>query len=199
MRQFLDVAEAYPDAIVFFRCGDFYEMFFESAVLAARLLDLTLTSRDKGKEDAVPMCGVPHHAARGYVARLTELGHKVVIVDQVEDPRHAKGLVKREVVRVVTPGVMLDDEVLEPKTARYLAAVVPPTSSSMGPAPSKPGKGKPAKAGDEKAPGWGLAYLDVTTGEFHATELASPEALTDELMRAQPCEMLASDADLDEG
>src|SRR5688572_13018457 len=140
MRQFLDVKEQYPDAIVFFRLGDFYEMFFEDAVVAARALDLTLTTRDKGREDAIPMCGVPHHAARGYIARLTDLGHKVVLVEQVEDARFAKGLVKREVVRVITPGVQLDDEVLEPKTARYLAAI------SLDP---------PA-----------LAYLDVTTGEF---------------------------------
>src|SRR5688572_11043826 len=163
MRQYLDVKDRHPDGIVFFRLGDFYEMFFEDAVLGARLLDLTLTTRDKGKDDAVPMCGVPHHAARGYVARLAELGHKIVICEQVEDPRQAKGLVKREVVRIVTPGVMLDDEVLEPKAARYLSAVVP---------------GEAAR--------WGLAYLDVTTGEFHATELASVEALADELARTQP-------------
>src|SRR5205085_6963042 len=123
MRQFLDIKERYPDAIVFFRLGDFYEMFFEDAVVAAGLLDLTLTTRDKGKDDAVPMCGVPHHAARGYVARLTELGHKVVICEQVEDPRLAKGIVKREVVRVVTPGIVLDEDVLDAKSARYLAAI----------------------------------------------------------------------------
>src|SRR5689334_10007254 len=125
MRQYLDVKDRYPDAMILFRLGDFYEMFFEDAVAGARMLDLTLTTRDKGKEDAIPMCGVPHHAARGYIAKLTELGHKVVLVEQTEDPRHAKGLVKREVVRVVTPGVMLDDEVLEPKAARYLAAIAP--------------------------------------------------------------------------
>jgi DNA mismatch repair protein MutS len=179
MRQFLDVAEAYPDAIVFFRCGDFYEMFFESAVIAARVLDLTLTSRDKGKEDAVPMAGVPHHAARGYVAKLCELGYKVVICEQVEDPKLAKGLVKREVVRVVTPGVVLDDEVLEPKTARYVAAVVPDHGG-----------------GRAKASAWGLAYLDVTTGEYHATQLPSIEALCDELARVQPREVLAAAGDL---
>ncbi|HLL21213.1 MAG TPA: hypothetical protein VK427_03730, partial [Kofleriaceae bacterium] len=87
MRQYLDVKERYPAAIVFFRLGDFYEMFFEDAVIGARLLDLTLTTRDKGKDDAVPMCGVPHHAARGYIARLTELGHTVVLCEQVEDPK----------------------------------------------------------------------------------------------------------------
>ncbi len=168
MRQFLDVKDQYPEAIVFFRLGDFYEMFFEDAVVAARALDLTLTTRDKGREDAIPMCGVPHHAARGYIARLTELGHKVVLVEQVEDPRHAKGLVKREVVRVVTPGVMLDDEVLEPKSARYLAAIAP----DLG--------------------GWGLAYLDVTTGEFRATTVPSTAALADELARVAPREVLAT-------
>src|SRR6266852_6329125 len=97
MRQYLDVKDRHPDAIIFFRLGDFYEMFFEDAVLGARLLDLTLTTRDKGRDDAVPMCGVPHHAARGYIAKLTELGRRVVIVEQVEDPKLAKGLVKREV------------------------------------------------------------------------------------------------------
>src|SRR5512134_1626715 len=144
MRQFLEVKDRYPEAIVLFRLGDFYEMFFEDAVVAARLLDLTLTTRDKGKDDAVPMCGVPHHAARGYVARLTELGHRVVICDQVEDAKLAKGLVKREVVRIVTPGVVLDEEALSPKTACYVAAIA----------------------------GQGLAYLDASTGEFRATELA---------------------------
>jgi len=122
MRQYLDVKDKHPDALVLFRLGDFYEMFFEDAVIGSRLLDLTLTTRDKGKEDAVPMCGVPHHAARGYIAKLTELGHRVVMVEQVEDPRLAKGLVKREVARIITPGVVLDDEVLEPKLPRYLAA-----------------------------------------------------------------------------
>src|SRR5438132_6663427 len=184
MRQYLDVKEAYPVAIVFFRLGDFYEMFFEDAVVGAKLLDLTLTSRDKGKDDAVPMCGVPHHAARGYVAKLTELGHKVVICEQVEDPSIGspareraggpKGLVKREVVRIVTPGVVLDDDVLDPKLPRYVAAVVP------GP-----------KGGDV-----GLAYLDATTGELCATELAAG-ALCDELVRVAPREVLAAADELD--
>src|SRR5687767_15483215 len=87
MRQYLDVKDRYPDAIVFFRLGDFYEMFFEDAVIASQVLDLTLTTRDKGRDDAVPMAGVPHHSARAYIARLTELGHKVVLCEQVEDPK----------------------------------------------------------------------------------------------------------------
>ena len=175
MRQYLDVKERYPDAIVFFRLGDFYEMFFEDAVLAARLLDLTLTTRDKGKEDAVPMCGVPHHAARGYLAKLTDLGHKVVICEQVEDPRLAKGIVKREVVRIITPGVVLDDDVLDPKLPRYLAALVP--------------------AGTKGNPQVGLAYLDATTGELFATELQVSSVL-DELVRVGPREVLADAAQL---
>ena len=166
MRQYLDVKDKHPDAIVMFRLGDFYEMFFEDAVVGARLLDLTLTTRDKGKDDAVPMCGVPHHAARGYIAKLTELGHRVVMVEQVEDPKLAKGLVKREVARIITPGVVLDDEVLDPKLPRYLAALVP---------------------GDRAI---GLAYLDATTGELCATELAMAEVV-DELVRVAPREVLA--------
>src|SRR5688572_33258596 len=109
MRQYLDVKDRHPDGIVFFRLGDFYEMFFEDAVLGARLLDLTLTTRDRGHADAVPMCGVPHHAARGYIAKLTELGYKVVMCEQVEDPELEKGLVEREVVRIVQAGYILVD------------------------------------------------------------------------------------------
>jgi len=165
MRQYLDVKDKHPDAIVLFRLGDFYEMFFEDAVVGARLLDLTLTTRDKGKDDAVPMCGVPHHAARGYIAKLTELGHRVVMVEQVEDPRLAKGLVKREVARIITPGIVLDDEVLEPKLPRYLAALVPSKDLV------------------------GLAYLDATTGELRATELSITE-VNDELVRVAPREVL---------
>ena len=180
MKQFLSIKADHPDGIVFFRLGDFYEMFFEDAVVAAQKLDLTLTTRDKGKEDAIPMCGVPHHAARGYIAKLNELGHTVVLVEQVEDPRQAKGLVKREVVRIITPGVVVDDDVLEPKEARYVAAL---------------GAGK---ADD----GWayGLAYLDVSTGEFRCTQLASLEDLVGELARVEPREVLvASDLVADRG
>jgi DNA mismatch repair protein MutS len=172
MRQFLQVKAEHPDAILFFRLGDFYEMFFEDAVLTAGLLDLALTSRDKGREDAVPMCGVPHHAARGYIAKLTELGHKVVLCEQVEDPRQAKGLVRREVVRIVTPGIVLDDEILEPKAARYVAAVVE------------------TRAGAD----YGLALLDVSTGEFRVTGLDTLDEVAAELARAEPREVLVGEA-----
>ena len=104
MRQYLEIKARYPDCILFFRMGDFYEMFFEDAVLASKLLEITLTSRDKGKEDSVPLCGFPWHAASSYIAKLIAKGHKVAVCEQMEDPRLAKGVVKREVVRVVTPG-----------------------------------------------------------------------------------------------
>jgi len=167
MRQYLEIKAQYPDAIVFFRLGDFYEMFYEDAVYASRVLSLTQTTRDKGKENPVPMCGVPHHSARGYIARLTELGHRVAICEQLEDPKLVKGLVKRGVVRIITPGVILDEESLEPRTPNYVAAV----------------------AGDSRD-GFGLAFIDVTTGDFRATLAATTEGLLDELARVDPREIL---------
>lgn len=198
MRQFLDIKDRHPDAIVFFRLGDFYEMFFEDAVVAAGLLDLTLTTRDKGKVDAVPMCGVPHHAARGYVAKLTDLGHKVVICEQVEDPKVAKGLVRRDVVRIVTPGVVVDEDALDPKAGRYVAAVVRAAPPAAPPAPVARGARKPPPE-PAPEPRFGLAYLDVTTGEFRATELATAAATVDELARVGPREVIVAADELAPG
>ncbi|MGN6105766.1 MAG: DNA mismatch repair protein MutS [Kofleriaceae bacterium] len=198
MRQYLDVKDRYPDAMIFFRLGDFYEMFFEDAVVGARLLDLTLTTRDKGKDDAVPMCGVPHHAARGYVAKLTELGHTVVMCEQTEDPKLAKGLVKREVVRIVTPGIVLDDEVLDPKLPRYVVALVPagrPPARAAASASAAPSETRRESVAVNEM--CGLAYLDATTGELAATEL--PLAMiADELVRIAPREVVCHAAHLDE-
>jgi DNA mismatch repair protein MutS len=191
MRQYLDIKEQYPDAIVFFRLGDFYEMFFDDAVIAARLLELTLTTRDKGKDDAVPMCGVPHHAARVYIAKLTELGHKVVLCEQTEDPKLAKGLVKREVVRIVTPGVVLDDDVLEPKLPRYLAALVP----GPDPDPSTPVRDArngapralaPMLVGDDAAPS-----TDAQRGRSRRTGPGKPPPHGDAAARREPLVGLA--------
>src|SRR3569833_855923 len=123
MRQYLDVKARYPDAILFFRLGDFYEMFYEDAAYVAGALNLTLTSRDKGKADPVPMCGIPYHAARGNLARLTELGHRVAICEQMEDPRAARGIVRRVVFRVVTPGVILVVVSLVPLRPCFASAV----------------------------------------------------------------------------
>jgi DNA mismatch repair protein MutS len=176
MRQYLDVKARYPDAIVFFRLGDFYEMFYDDAVYVARALNLTLTTRDKGKEkdEAVPMCGVPHHAVRSYLAKLNELGHRVALCEQLEDPKVARGIVRRDVVRVVTPGVVLDEELLDPRAPSYVGAV----------------------AGDGRR-GYGLAFLDVTTGHFRATEASTPEALLDEVSRAEPRELVVARDDGD--
>jgi DNA mismatch repair protein MutS len=174
MRQYLDVKSRYPDAIVLFRLGDFYEMFYDDAVYAARVLDLTLTTRDKGKEDPVPMCGVPHHAVRGYLGKLTELGHRVALCEQLEDPKVARGIVKRDVVRVITPGVVLDEESLDPRAPSYVAAAV----------------------GDARG-GYGFAFLDVTTGEFRATEAPSVDVLCEELGRVAPRELVLGRGDAD--
>ncbi|MEO8211913.1 MAG: DNA mismatch repair protein MutS [Myxococcales bacterium] len=167
MRQYLDVKSRYRDAIVFFRLGDFYEMFYEDAVYVAGALNLTLTTRDKGKEDPVPMCGIPYHAARAYLAKLTDLGHRIAVCEQLEDPRAVRGIVRRDVVRVVTPGVILDEESLDPRAPSHVAAVT----------------------GDGRR-GFGLAFLDVTTGSFRATEAPTVEALLDELARAEPRELV---------
>ncbi len=174
MRQYLDVKSRYPDAIVLFRLGDFYEMFYDDAVYAARVLDLTLTTRDKGKEDPVPMCGVPHHAVRAYLGKLTELGHRVALCEQLEDPKVARGIVKRDVVRVITPGVVLDEESLDPRAPSYVAAAV----------------------GDARG-GYGFAFLDVTTGEFRATEAPSADVLVEEIGRVAPRELVLGRGDAD--
>ena len=166
MRQYLEVKSRHPDAILFFRLGDFYEMFFDDALRAAETLQITLTARSKG-DDKVPMCGVPYHAARGYVARLLEAGFKVAICDQVEEPGKS-ALVRREVTRVVTPGMVLDDQVLDPRESSFLGAV------ALGEA------------------GGGLALLDATTGELRCGEAASDDRLVEELRRAGARELLLS-------
>ena len=167
MRQYREVKARYPDCVVMFRVGDFYELFLEDAVTVARALDITLTTRDKGKEDPVPMAGVPHHALKTYLGRLVEQGFKVAICDQVEDPKLAKGIVRREVTRVVTPGVLVDEDQLDARRGCYLAAMIP---------------------NDDWAR-VGFAYLDVSTGEFCAAELEGA-ALEDELSRTAPRELL---------
>ncbi len=165
INQYLQIKKNYPDAILFFRLGDFYEMFFEDALVASRELEITLTGRDAGSAGRVPMCGVPYHTADSYIARLVEKGYKVAVCDQVEDPEEAKGIVRREVTRVVTPGTIMD--YLEEKRHNFLVAVVE------------------GAAGD-----FGLAVTDITTGLFMVTQLAGREALLDELLRLEPAEVL---------
>jgi len=174
MRQYLDAKQQHRDAILFFRMGDFYEMFYEDALLAARTLELTLTSRSKDANGGgIPMCGVPHHAVDGYIARLVKKGFRVAICDQVEDPRKAKGIVKREVVRVVSPGTFTDANYLEAREPAFIMAIAP---------------GRPI----------GVAVIDLSTGEFMAAEYAvdgeGAQALTDEIAVLKPREILMSDA-----
>ncbi len=166
LQQYLAIKEKYKDAILFYRMGDFYEMFFEDAHTASKVLEITLTSRNKNDEIPVPMCGVPYRAAQSYLARLIESGYKVAICDQVEDPSQAKGLVKREVVRVVTPGMIIENELLEAKSNNYLLALTVDHNII------------------------GLAYLDISTGTFRLTETANHEKIIEEIGRIAPREML---------
>src|SRR5437879_2779017 len=136
MRQYRQVKQRYPDAILFFRVGDFYEMFYEDAIAGSRLLEIALTSRDKHKADQVPLCGVPYHAATSYIARLLKAGRSVAVCDQVEDPQTAKGLVRREVVRVFTPGTLIEPDLLAAGEPNYLTAIAP---GSSGTGPTQPG------------------------------------------------------------
>ncbi len=184
MRQYLAIKAEHPNAIVFYRMGDFYEMFLRDAEVAAPLLDITLTTRDRGKPDAVPMCGVPVHAADGYIHRLAELGHRVAICEQVEDPARTGGrrLVRREVIEVVTPGLAGDPGGIGPAQELVVVALLP-------------------------GPAFGLAALDASTGDLRATEVEAapgeilPAAIAQELLRLDPRELLCPEpftAPLDE-
>ena len=168
LRQYLDVKAQHPDAVVLYRMGDFFEMFFEDARLAAPILDVQLTARHKGSENETPMCGVPHHALDAYLGKLLAAGLKVAICDQVEDPAQAKGLVRREVTRVVTPGTVADPSLLEGKENNFLAAL--------------------AWDGD----GGAAALLDVSTGAFFVRRFASAEEAADELSLLAPRELLVA-------
>ncbi|MGO9257842.1 MAG: DNA mismatch repair protein MutS [Bryobacteraceae bacterium] len=150
MRQYNSIKQQVPHALLMFRLGDFYELFFEDAVVAARDLEITLTSRNKEKGAAIPMCGVPYHAAEGYIARLIQKGHRVAICDQMEDPRLAKKLVKRELTRIVTPGTAMDANLVRSRENNYLAAVA-------------------------RGSRFGVAHVDVSTGEFRVTEMEPGE------------------------
>lgn len=166
LRQYLEIKDTCRDAILFFRLGDFYEMFFEDANTASKILGLTLTTRDKGDPDAPPMCGIPYHAANNYIAKLIKEGCKVAICEQVEDPRTAKGIVKREITRVITPGTVFDEELLDAKANNFAASI------SVG------------------QKGCGFAYLDVTTGDFNITELADIKRLAEEVNKINPKEII---------
>ena len=174
MQQYLAIKQKHPDAILFYRMGDFYEMFFEDAQVASRVLEITLTSRNRNDASPVPMCGVPCRAARNYIARLIDNGYKVAVCDQVEDPAAAKGLVKREVVRVVTPGMVVDAEMLEARDNNYLLAL--------------------AVRGNIL----GIAHLDISTGLFRVAETVHPDKALDEIQRVAPSEVLLPDGRQDD-
>mgnify|MGYP001852081877 FL=1 len=170
MQHYVATKKEYPDCILFYRLGDFYEMFFEDAKTVSRELELTLTGKDCGLEERAPMCGVPYHAADVYISRLIEKGYKVAICEQVEDPKKAKGMVKREVIRVVTPGTMLDGQSLDESKNNYLMCIV--------------------RTEDR----FGVSIADITTGECLVTEVDLQRKLLDEINKFMPAEIICNQA-----
>ncbi|MCC8022910.1 MAG: DNA mismatch repair protein MutS, partial [Clostridiales bacterium] len=171
MQQYFEMKKDYPDTLLFFRLGDFYEMFFDDARTASRELDLVLTGRDCGLEERAPMCGVPFHSADSYIAKLVAKGYKIAICEQMEDPAAAKGLVRRDVVRVITPGTVIEGNMLDEGRNNYLCAI------SM------------------NAEGAGLCFADASTGEIHITVLGTAdleEKLLNELSTYSPREILVN-------
>lgn len=178
LRQYLEIKEDYPHEILFYRMGDFYEMFFEDAEIASKILNITLTSRNnKADKVRIPMCGVPYHAAQSYLAKLVKAGKRVAICEQTEDPSQAKGIVRREVIRVVTPGVATDDQILDDHENRYVCTV--------------------SRSSTEATRLWGISFLDLSTGEFLAGEIQEsgevPEQIIDHLTRMRPAEILVNE------
>ena len=175
MQQYMETKKQVPDCILFYRLGDFYEMFFEDAQTVSKELELTLTGRACGQDERAPMCGVPYHAVEGYLTKLVSRGYKVAICEQVEDPKLAKGLVKRDIVRIVTPGTNLNMQSLEESKNNYIMCIT-----------YTPG-------------GIGISAADVTTGDYYVTEVEDLRKLTDELMKYEPSEIICNDAFLVSG
>lgn len=169
MRQYLKIKEQYPDAFLFFRLGDFYELFYEDAKEAARILEITLTARNKNADNPIPMCGVPHHSSKDYIKKLVEEGHKVAICEQLEDPRTTKGMVKRDVVQVVTPGTIMEEGATQANENNYLATVT------------------------ESEKGYILSFVDFSTGETNLTHMDSLDQLLQEIETIQPTELVYKD------
>ncbi|XJS11564.1 DNA mismatch repair protein MutS [Aerococcaceae bacterium WGS1372] len=173
MEQYLEIKANYPDAFLFYRLGDFYELFLDDAIKASQILEITLTSRNKNAENPIAMCGVPYHSAKDYIKRLIEAGHKVAICEQMEDPKKTKGMVKREVVKVITPGTILDDDALPSKENNYLASLVYSKETYY------------------------LSYIDVSTGEIYLTSSKIWSQILNELKNLSASELIVS-SDLDE-
>ena len=170
MTHYLETKKQYPDCILFYRLGDFYEMFFEDAQTVSKELELTLTGKDCGLEERAPMCGVPYHAVEGYLSRLVQKGYKVAIAEQMEDPKQAKGLVKREVIRVVTPGTLTNSQVLEESKNNYLMGIVYIDGV------------------------FGVSTVDVSTGDYLVTEVRNERSLLDEIYKFSPSELICNEA-----
>ena len=170
MQQYMQTKKEYPDCILFYRLGDFYEMFFDDALTASKELEITLTGKNCGLEERAPMCGVPYHAVDGYLNRLVSKGYKVAICEQMEDPATAKGLVKRDVVRIVTPGTNLDTQALDETKNNYIMCI--------------------AYASDH----YGVSVADVSTGEYMVTEIENSEKLFDEIYKFMPSELICNEA-----
>lgn len=169
MQHYLQTKEKYKDCVLFYRLGDFYEMFFDDAVNVSRELELTLTGKDCGQDERAPMCGIPYHAAENYIAKLIEKGYKVAICEQLEDPKLAKGIVKRDVIKVVTPGTVVESSLLEEKKNNYIMAIY------------------------KEGIYFGIAVCDISTGDFYATEIREEnnfEKLLDEISRYNPSELV---------
>ena len=172
MQHYINMKEEYKDCILFYRLGDFYEMFFDDAIEVSRELELTLTGKECGMEERAPMCGIPYHAANVYIAKLIEKGYKVAICEQLEDPKNTKGMVKRGVVKIVTPGTVLDETVLDEKKNNYIMSIY------------------------KQGLFFGLAVCDVSTGDFYATQIKETNnfaKLLDEIARYSPVEIVTND------
>ena len=171
MQRYLETKEQYKDCILFYRLGDFYEMFFDDAILVSRELEITLTGKDCGQAERAPMCGVPHHAAESYIARLIAKGYKVAICEQLEDPKTAKGIVERGVIRVVTPGTIVESNMLEERKNNYIMSIY--------------------KTGIY----YGIAICDISTGEFYASQIKDNQnfsLLLDEIAKFNPSELVVN-------
>ena len=168
MQQYVKTKESYKDCILLYRLGDFYEMFYEDALIASKVLEITLTGKDCGQEERAPMCGVPYHAVDNYLNKLVSKGYKVAICEQVEDPKTAKGIVKREVIRVVTPGTNLNTQALDETKNNYLMCIV------------------------YVADGYGVSMADITTGDYFVTEIETDKKLLDEIVKFSPTEIICN-------
>ena len=172
MQHYLKTKEEYKDCVLFYRLGDFYEMFFDDAVNVSRELELTLTGKDCGQNERAPMCGVPFHAAENYIAKLIEKGYKVAICEQLEDPKLAKGIVKRDVIKVITPGTVVEGTILEEKKNNYIMSIY------------------------KEGIYFGVAVCDISTGDFYSTEIKEENnyaKLLDEISRYNPSELVVNE------